>query len=333
MSGPLAAADTGTLEPPRVVVTRPELPGHGLTRLTDQADVVCWDSKSPPSREALTDLLSGAAGLLCLNTERVDAALLDAAPHLRVVSNLAVGTDNLDIPALTARGIPAGNTPGVLTETTADLAWALILACARRIVESDRYVRAGKWTGVNFDTMLGVDVHGATLGIVGKIGRAVAQRARGFQMRVVHSSRRPESDEFSSWRPLDDLLRDADIVSLHPPLTPDTRGLIGARELALMKPTAILVNTARGPIVDQSALHDALSSGRLFAAGLDVMVVEPVPSTEALFSLPNCIMLPHIGSATLATRARMVDLAVDNILAGLAGVRLPHCVNPDVYAE
>ena len=335
MRDSLDAAGGGAHRLPRVAVTRPTLPGAGLERLGAQVDLVRWQTAASPPREALVELCSSAAALLCLNTERIDGALLDACPDLRVVSNVAVGTDNLDIPALTARGIPAGNTPGVLTETTADLAWALILATARRLVEADRYVRSGEWTAINFDTVLGVDVHGATLGIVGygAIGRAVARRAQGFGMRVIHNSRRRADDELSHWTPLDDLLREADVVSLHTPLTEETRGLIGAAQLALMKRSAILVNTSRGPVVDQAALYDALAAGRLFAAGLDVMAVEPVPSSEALLALPNCIVLPHIGSGTLATRSQMVDLAVDNVLAGLAGKRLPHCVNPEVYAS
>ncbi len=319
----------------RVVVTRPELPGAGLDRLARQVELVRWPEPHRPSRDELVGLLTGADGLLCLGTERIDAALLDRCPRLRVVSNAAVGTDNFDLAALTSRGIPAGNTPDVLTETTADLAWALVLATARRVVEADRYVRAGRWTAINFDTLLGVDVFGATLGIVGygAIGRAVARRARGFEMRVIHHGRRQADDEYSRWMPLDELLQEADIVSLHTPLTAGTRGLIGARELGLMKPGAILVNTARGPVVDQAALFEALSGGRLFAAGLDVLAIEPAPPSEPLLGLPNCIVLPHIGSATFVTRARMVELAVDNILAGLAGERMRHCVIPEVYAR
>ena len=319
---------------PRVAVTRPALPGPGLERLAGQVDLVRWAEPRPPTAGELTGLLADADGLLCLTTERIDATLLGACPTLRVVSNAGVGFDNLDLPALTSRGIPAGNTPGVLTETTADLAWALILAASRRVVEADRYVREGRWTAVVFDLLLGRDVHGATLGIVGygAIGRAVARRARGFDMTVLHHARQKGDDELSRWVPLDELLRRADVVTLHTPLTPETLGLIGAREIALMKPTAVLVNTSRGPIVDQAALARALVEGRLFAAGLDVTAVEPIPPDDPLLGLPNCIVLPHIGSGSLATRSRMVELAVDNVLAGLAGERLPHCVNPEVYA-
>ncbi len=318
---------------PIVVVTRRTLPGGGLERLAEQVELLRCATDVAPSVDQLGPLLARAEGLLSLTTDRVDARLLDAAPRLRVVSNAGVGTDNLDLAELTARGIPAGNTPGVLVETTADLAFALILAASRRLVEADRYVHEGRWTGMPFDLLLGQDVHRARLGIVGygAIGRAVARRARGFEMTVVHHARTQRDDDLSRWVPLDELLRTADIVSVHTPLTPQTRGLIGAPELALMKPTAVLVNTSRGPVVDQAALTAALAERRIFAAGLDVTTVEPIPPDDPLLRLPNCIVLPHIGSASLATRSRMVELAVDNILAGLAGTRLPHCANPEVY--
>ena len=316
-----------------VAVTRRALPGAALDRLAEHVEVIRYEGDAAPALEELVPLLARADGLLSMTTDRVDARLLDAAPRLRVVSNAGVGTDNFDLPELTARGIPAGNTPGVLVDTTADLAFALILAASRRVVEAERYVLAGRWQGVSFDLLLGQDVHGATLGIVGygAIGGAVARRARGFDMTVIHHSRTRRDDELSRWVPLDELLRTADIVSVHTPLTPETRGLIGERELGLMKPTAVLVNTSRGPVVDQVALAAALSQGRIFAAGLDVVAIEPIPPDEPLLRLPNCIVLPHIGSASLATRSRMVELAVDNILAGLAGERLPRCANPEVY--
>ena len=316
-----------------VVVTRPALPGGGLDRLAEHVEVVRYAGAAAPTLDQLVPLLGRADGLLSMTTDRVDAHLLDAAPRLRVVSNAGVGTDNLDLPELTARGIPAGNTPGVLVETTADLAFALILAASRRVVEADRYVREGRWQDVSFDLLLGQDVHAATLGIVGygAIGRAVARRGHGFDMTVIHHSRTRRDDELSHWVSLDELLRSADIVSVHTPLTAETRGLIGERELRLMKPSAVLVNTSRGPVVDQAALAAALAQGRIFAAGLDVAAIEPIPPDEPLLRLPNCIVLPHIGSASLATRSAMVELAVDNILAGLAGDRLPRCANPQVY--
>jgi len=319
---------------PVVVVTRRSLPGAGLERLAESVELVRFQGDGTPTRDELLALVGPAEGLLSLTTDRVDVALLDAAPALRVVSNAGVGTDNLDLDELTARGIPAGNTPGVLVETTADLAFALILAASRRVVEADRYVHDGRWRAVAFDLLLGRDVHGATLGIVGygDIGKAVARRGLGFGMRVIHTGRTRADDDVSHWVPLDDLLREADVVSVHTPLTPETRGLIGARELGLMRPTAILVNTSRGPVVDQRALGEALAAGRLFAAGLDVTAVEPIPPDDPLLRLPNCIVLPHIGSGSTATRAGMVELAVDNVMAGLAGRRLPRCANPAVYA-
>ena len=258
---------------------------------------------------------------------------MDACPGLKVIANFGVGYNHIDLAAATARRIPVTNTPGVLTEATADLAFALILAASRRVVEADRYVREGRWQDVSFDLLLGRDVHAATLGIVGygAIGRAVARRGHGFAMTVIHHSRTRRDDELSRWVPFDELLGSADVVSVHTPLTVETRGLIGARELRLMKPSAVLVNTSRGPVVDQAALAAALAQGRIFAAGLDVAAIEPIPLDEPLLRLPNCIVLPHIGSASLATRSAMVDLAVDNILAGLAGDRLPHCANPQVY--
>jgi glyoxylate reductase len=318
---------------PVVLITRPALPGAGLDRLAEHVEVVRYEGDAAPTLDDLMPLLGRAEGLLCIATERVDARLLDAAPRLRVVSNAGVGTDNFDLPELTARGIPAGNTPGVVVETTADLAFALILAASRRVVEADRFVHEGCWRDLTSD-LLGLDVHGATLGIVGfgAIGRAVARRAHGFDMTVIHHSRTRRDDGFSRWVPLDELLRSADIVSVHTPLTVETRGLIGARELGLMKPSAVLVNTSRGPVVDQVALTAALAQGRIFAAGLDVTAIEPIPSDDPLLRLSNCIVLPHIGSASAATRSAIVELAVDNILAGLDGDRLPHCANPEVYA-
>jgi glyoxylate reductase len=303
-------------------VTR-ELPGTALERLRGEHDVEVWPEPEPPPREALVDRVSGAEGLLTLLTDRVDAALLDAAPGLRAIANYAVGTDNIDLEAATARGIPVGNTPDVLTETTAELAFALMLAVARRIVEADAAVRAGDWPEWRPDAFLGHDLHGATLGVVGfgRIGRAVARRAEGFGMTVVHGI------------PLHELLERSDFVSLHAPLTPGTRGMIGAGELAVMKPTAVLVNTARGPLVDTAALERALRDGQIAGAGLDVTDPEPLPAGHSLLTAPNLVVVPHIGSATHRTRESMADMAVDNLLAGLAGRRMPHCANPEVYGR
>jgi glyoxylate reductase len=306
----------------RCFVTR-ALPGGALDRLAAAHDVEVWPEPAPPPPEALRTGAAGADALLTLLTDRVDAALIESAPSLRAIANYAVGTDNVDLDAATARDIPVGNTPDVLTETTADLAWALLMAGARRLGEAERAVRAGDWPPFDPGAYVGADVHGATLGVVGygRIGQAVARRATGFGMEVLHT-RAVE---------LDELLRRSDFVSLHTPLTADTRGLIGARELALMKPHAVLVNTARGEIVDTPALVDALHAGRIGAAALDVTDPEPLPPGHPLLSAPGVTVLPHIGSASTRTRTAMADMAVDNLLAALAGERMPHCANPAVY--
>jgi glyoxylate reductase len=312
----------------RVFVTR-RLPGDALDRLAREADVDLWPDELPPPYHELVRRTADADGLICLLTDRVDAALIDAAPRLRVISTVAVGYDNIDVAAATRRGIAVGNTPGVLTETTADLAFALMLAAARRIVEADHFVRDGRWRTWDPNLLLGYDVHSATLGIVGfgKIGRAVARRAHGFAMRVLYASRSPVADaDGAECVQLDELLHASDFVSLHVPLTPETRHLIGERELRAMKPTAILVNTARGGVVDQSALVRALAEGWIAGAGLDVAEVEPVPPGDALLRAPNVTLLPHIGSASHATRERMASMAVDNCLAGLRGEPLPNAV-------
>jgi glyoxylate reductase len=309
----------------RCFVTR-ELPGNALDRLAAEHDVDVWPGDLPPSRE---ELLAGAAeaeGLLCLLTDRIDAELLDACPEIRAIANLAVGTDNIDLAEAAGRGIPVGNTPGVLTETTADLAFALMLASARRVVESAAAVRAGAWRTWEPAGWLGYDVHGATLGIVGpgKIGTAVARRGEGFGMRVLLSGREPGPDRV----PLERLLAESDFVSLHAPLTDGTRHLIGEAELRAMKQTAVLVNTGRGELVDPTALRRALDEGWIAAAGLDVTEPEPLPATDPLLGAPNLTVLPHIGSASHATRGAMADLAVDNLLAALAGEPMPHPAGP-----
>ncbi len=325
--------DSLGLTAPVVAVTRQELPGEGLDRLARYVRLVRWQSARFPDADQLARLVSAADGLLCLGADRIDREFLAACPRLRVVATASAGFDNLDLMALTERRILASNTPGVLTETTADLTWALILAVCRRVVEADRLVRDGLWRQLSFDLMLGRDVYGATLGIVGygAIGRAVARRAVGFGMDVFHSGGRPQVDDFSRSVPLDELLRIADIVTLHVPLTLATRHLIAERELELMKPTAVLINVARGGVVDQAALYRALREKWIFAAGLDVTAMEPIPADDPILSLANCIVLPHIGSATEATRARMVDDAVDNLIAGLAGELPRNCLNPAVF--
>ncbi|HYM14746.1 MAG TPA: D-glycerate dehydrogenase [Dehalococcoidia bacterium] len=312
----------------RVFVTR-RLPGDALQRLAVAADADVWPAGVPPPYDELARRAAGADGLICLLTDRIDAPLIGGAPRLRVISNVAAGYDNIDLGAAMRRNIAVGNTPGVLTETTADLAFALILATARRIVEAERFVREGRWRSWDPGLLLGADVHGATLGIVGfgEIGQAVARRAAGFDMRVLNASRHAADEAGGAERrDLASLLRESDFVSLHVPLTGETRHLIGAGELRLMRPGALLINTARGGVVDQAALARALADGVIAGAGLDVAEVEPVPPGDALLRAPNVTLLPHIGSASRATRERMAAMAVDNCLAGLRGEPLPHAV-------
>jgi len=322
----------------KVFVSR-RIPENGLEAVAAETDSVVWPDDLPPPRDELLRAVAGCDGVLTLLTDRVDDEFLDAAgPQLKVVSNYAVGFDNVDVAACTRRGIPVGNTPGVLTETTADLAWALMMAAARRLPEGDRYVRAGKWKTWGPLLLLGPDVHGATIGIVGfgRIGQAVARRATGFGMTIlyhdVHRADAAVETAFgATFLPLEELLAESDFVSLHVNLTPETRGLINAEKLGWMKSTAVLVNTSRGPVVDPRALADALRAGTIFAAGLDVTDPEPIPTDDPLLSLDNCLVVPHIASASSATRAKMAEMAAANLLAGLRGDRLPTPVNPEVY--
>jgi glyoxylate reductase len=320
----------------RAFVTR-DLPGRGIDRLRNQPgiDLDLWQGDFPPPRNTVLEHVAGADGLLCLITDTIDAELLDhAGPQLKVVSQMAVGVDNIDVAACAARGIPVGNTPGVLTETTADLAFALLLASARRVVEAADYVRLGQWRTWSPTVLAGTEVNGATLGIVGfgAIGQAVAHRATGFGLRTFYWSRRQKPVAAArlqaDYRDLPDLLAQSDFVSVHAALTAETHHLIDAAALAHMPAHAILINTARGPLVDEEALTDALRNGRIAAAGLDVSETEPIAPDSPLLSMPNVIVLPHIGSASLVTRTKMADLAVDNLLAGLAGQPLPHQVPP-----
>jgi glyoxylate reductase len=323
---------------PKVFVAR-RIPDDGLTVVTGATDATVWPDELPPPRDELLRAVAGCDGVLTLLTDRVDDEFLDAAgPQLKVVSNYAVGFDNVDVPACTARGIPVGNTPGVLTETTADLAFALMMATARRLPEGDRYVRAGRWKTWGPLLLLGPDVHGATIGIVGfgRIGQAVARRAAGFGMTILyHDVHRAEpaveAEHSATFLPLEKLLAQADFVSLHVNLTPQTRGLINAEKLGWMKPTAVLVNTSRGPVVDGAALATALREGQIFAAGLDVTDPEPIAADDPLLALDNCLVVPHIASASHATRSKMAEMAAANLLAGLRGERLPTPVNPEVY--
>ena len=323
---------------PRVFVGR-RIPDDGLEPIVAGTDAVVWPDELPPPREELLRAVAGCDGVLTLLTDRVDDEFLDSAgPQLKVVSNYAVGFDNVDVPACTARGIPVGNTPGVLTETTADLAWALLMAAARRLPEGDRYVRAGRWQTWGPMLLLGPDVHGGTLGIVGfgRIGQAVARRATGFGMTILyHDVQRATADAEeavgASFVPLPELLERSDFVSLHVNLTDDTRGLISTDALRRMKATAVLVNTSRGPVVDPRALHLALRDSEIFAAALDVTDPEPIPPDDPLLSLENCLVVPHIASASRATRGKMAEMAAANLLAGVRGERLPTPVNPEVY--
>lgn len=323
---------------PRVFVAR-RIPEEGLEPIRAACDLSLWDDELPPPRADLLRAVKGCDGILTLLTDRVDDELLDAAgPRLRVVADMAVGYDNVDVPACTRRGIAVGNTPGVLTETTADLAFALVMAAARRIAEGDRLVRAGGWRTWGPLAFLGTDVHGGTLGIVGlgRIGQAVARRARGFGMTVLYTNRHRlppdvEAECTATFVALPELLARSDFVSLHVPLGPETHHLIGPSELARMKPTAILVNTARGPIVDQAALYVALRDGVIGGAALDVTDPEPMRGDDQLLTLDNCLVVPHIASASRATRGRMAAMAAANLLAGVRGERLPTPVNPEVY--
>jgi glyoxylate reductase len=321
---------------PRVFVAR-RIPDAGLDPVRAATDADIWPDELPPPRDELLRRVAGCDGLLTLLTDTVDEELLDAAgAQLRVVSNYAVGFDNVDVAACTRRGIPVGNTPGVLTDTTADLAWALLMAAARRLPEADRYVRAGKWRTWGPLLLLSPDVHGGTLGLVGfgRIGQAVARRAGGFGMTVLYhdvtrADPEVEAELEATFVALDELLERADFLSLHVNLTPETRGLIDADALRRMKPTAVLVNTARGPVVDTNALLDALRDGEIAAAALDVTDPEPLPADHPLVGLDNCLVVPHIASASHATRGRMAEMAAANLLAGLRGERLPTCVNPE----
>lgn len=347
---------------PKVVVTR-RLPQQAWDVLRAQADLVCWEQDCPVDRKWLLDHLPDAEGLYCLLTDRIDREVLQVGKRLRVISTMAVGYDHIDVVGCTARGIPVGHTPGILTETTADLAFALLLSAARQIVEGAEYVRKGQWTTWSPDLLLGQDVYGATLGVVGfgRIGQAMARRAQGFQMKVL-AVRSPQSSASSgsgtqpfaipvlhedgssglnsqgesvsaSFQEVDlhEALAQSDFVSLHVPLTPHTHHLIGEAEFRVMKPSSILINTARGGVVDPEALYHALVHGHIGGAALDVTDPEPIPVSHPLLTLPNCLVIPHLGSASVATRTRMACIAAENIVAGLHGDALPHCVNPEVY--
>lgn len=319
----------------KVFVTH-RLPGERIHELAQLCDMNVWMGPGLLTYAGLREEVASCHGLVCLLTDRIDENLLAGMPELQFVSSMSVGVDHIDVRALSGRGIPVGNTPGVLVETTADTAFALLLAAARRVVEADRFVRQGAWSEANAwapDFFTGKDVSGATLGIVGlgEIGQAVGRRARGFGMEVLAWNRGPREIPGIEMCELDELLLRSDFVSVHVALAPQTRNLLDADKIALMKPGAILVNTARGGIVDEQALAVALVQGRLSAAGIDVFGREPVAADNPLLGLSNVVVTPHIGSATTLTRARMADLAVENAIAALSGRPMPCCVNPQVY--
>jgi len=323
---------------PKVFLSR-ELPPRAMKALREGCDLTVNSEQRVLSTDELIRGARGMDGLLCLLIDTIDADVLDVQPKLKVVSNYAVGYNNIDVAAATARGIPVTNTPGVLTETTADFAWALLMAIARRVVEGDRFTREGRFTIWEPLLLLGSDVHDKTLGIIGagRIGMAMARRARGFRMRVIYSSaREPAPDLLGDLLlervSLEELLQQADFVSVHAPYKPETHHLIGAAQLAMMRPDSYLINTARGPLVDEAALVDALRERRIAGAALDVYEHEP-QLAPGLADLENVVLAPHIGSASLETRTKMGLLAVGNLLAVLRGERARHTVNPEVYGR
>ncbi|MGQ4870806.1 MAG: glyoxylate reductase [Candidatus Thorarchaeota archaeon] len=322
-----------------VFVTR-KIPDRGLNEITRAFRTSVWPNEEPPSRKEIIENARECTGLVTLLSDPIDAEVLDALPRLKIVAQYAVGYDNIDVEHATKRGIMVTNTPGVLTETTADLAWGLLMAASRRIVEADRYVRRGEWrVAWGPEMLLGVDVYGATLGIVGmgRIGYAMTKRATGFGMTILYTSRsmtdittKAERELGAKRVDLDILLRSSDFVSIHVPLTKETRHLIDRDKLAVMKPTAILINTARGPVIDEEALAEALANGRIRAAGLDVFEKEPLAADSPLLDLDNVVLTPHIGSASIETRSRMAEICARNLVAGLQGQRPPNLVNPEV---
>jgi len=312
----------------KVFVTR-HLTHDAEEKLNQFCQAEFWPGETPPPYDVLLEKVKNVDGLICLLTDPIDKQLIDRAENLKVISQVAVGVDNIDLEAAAAKNIPVGHTPGLLTDATADMAFALILAAARRLGEAIDYTRLGKWQTWELTTLLGEDVHGATLGIIGmgRIGQAVAKRATGFDMEILYynRSRKPEAEsELGAISvSLPELLKRSDIVSLHVPLNENTQGMIGEQQLALMKSNAILVNTARGAVIDTAALIEALKSGQIGYAGLDVTDPEPLPHTHPLYKLPNAIILPHIGSATRTARNNIALLAVENLIAGLQGKPLP----------
>jgi glyoxylate reductase len=325
------------MDRPKILVTH-RLFEEPRAKLGEHFEVEYWSDLDRPPRAEVLRRVTDKDGLICLLTEQVNDELLAAAPQLRSVSNIAVGFDNIDVDACTRRNVAVSNTPGVLDETTADFAWTLLMAVARRLIEGDALARSGEWKGWNLDQLCGADVWGKTLGILGfgRIGRAVARRAAGFGMRVVYNDavrapRQIEDEARAEYGERDAVLREADFLSLHVPLLPATRGLIGPRELALMKPTAFLINTSRGPVVQEAALIAALEKRQIAGAALDVYEQEPHIGHGLL--RPNVVLAPHLASASLETRTRMAMMAADNTIAFFEGRRPPNIVNPSVWKK
>ena len=321
---------------PKVFVAR-IIPDKGLDLVRDFCEIDLWTNELPPNRAEMLQHVQGVDGILSLLTDRIDGEVMDAAGRsLKVISNHAVGFDNVDVNAATARSIPVGNTPEVLTDATADFAFTLLMSAGRRVLEADRYVRDGKWKTWGPMLLLGSDMRDATLGLVGfgRIGKAMARRAMGFDMRVIYydPNEKEAHPELHATRvDFETLLAQADFISLHTPLNPDTRHLIDSEALSKMKSSAVLVNTSRGPVVDLDALYEALKEKRIFAAGLDVTDPEPLPADHKLLTLDNVTIMPHIASASKQTRDKMSWMAAQNLIAGLKGEQLPNCVNPQVY--
>jgi glyoxylate reductase len=324
----------------KVFLTRKIFP-EAMERLSRAAEVEVWPESFPPPLEVLLEKARLADGLMTMLSDPITSEVIQVGSqnHLKVISQMAVGYDNIALPAATSAGIPVGNTPGVLTETTADLAWALLMAAARRVVEGNNEVHQGIWRAWGPDVLCGVDIYGATLGLIGfgRIGQAMAARAKGFNMRVLYTQRHRDLAAEEKYQavfvPLQELLMQSDFVSLHAYLSDETRGLMGATQFKLMKPGAILINTARGAMIDQAALAQSLLRGKLAAAALDVYIPEPIPQYSPLLKMPQVIITPHIGSASRKTRLLMAQMTVENMEAGLAGKRLPYCANPEVYGN
>ena len=320
---------------PGILVSRHVFPA-AIDILEPVAEIEYHDTSAGLSPEELRAAIVGKQGIVCQLTDKIDAAFMDSGSDLKVISNVAVGFDNIDIPAATERGIVVTNTPGVLTDTTADLAFTLMLSAARRIAEADRFLRAGRWQQWEIDMMVGHDIYGHTLGIFGfgRIGQCMARRASGFDMRVVYFDAQRASPELEKelgveYVDRETLFRESDFVSIHVPLNDETRHAVGKDELELMKPHAVLVNTSRGPVVDEKALAAALEQGQIASAGLDVFEAEPVVE-PGLLALENVVLVPHIGSASIKTRTRMCTMAAENAAAFLSGQRPPNPVNPEV---